>query len=120
MVVDDEAPLLKLMQAFLGKVGYTVEPFVKATEALETFRERGADFQILVADLTMPDISGEVLAIEAARINTSVKVLLCSGYPFDVQAIPADLRDRFATLQKPFLPKMLTQSIEDLLKRPLA
>lgn len=120
MVVDDEAPLLNLMQAFLKKVGYTVEPFSRATDALETFKSRSAEFQILVADLTMPDMSGEKLGIEAARLSPSIKVLLCSGYPFDVQAIPPELRDRFSTLQKPFLPKMLTQSIEELLNRPQA
>jgi DNA-binding NtrC family response regulator len=102
------------MQAFLSKVGYTVEPFSNASNALATLRTRSDEFQVLVADLTMPDMSGDQLGLQAARLNGTLRVLLCSGYPFDVHNIPEDVRSRFATLQKPFLPKMLTEAIDRL------
>jgi DNA-binding NtrC family response regulator len=117
MVVDDEAPLLNLVKVFLTREGYAVEPFANPTQALNTLQSRAGEFQVLVADLSMPDLSGDQLGIEAAKLNSTLKVLLCSGYPYDVENIPEELRARFASLQKPFMPKEITAAISTLLAR---
>jgi DNA-binding NtrC family response regulator len=117
LVVDDEPQLLRLMQAFLERLGYRVEGFGNAADALRRFESSPAGFDVLIADLTLPDMPGQELAISMFRANPSLRVLICSGYPFELGTLPDDMRPKAAVLQKPFVPKMLAKSIEDLLNR---
>jgi DNA-binding NtrC family response regulator len=117
IVVDDEAPILRLMQAFLERLGYKVEGFGTASEALARFQSEPDRFHLAVVDLTLPDMAGKELAVNMAELNPSLRVLLCSGYPFEIASLPADLQPRFSMLLKPFVPNMLTASVQELLKR---
>jgi DNA-binding NtrC family response regulator len=117
LVVDDEAPLLKLMQSYLARLGYEVTGAANATEALESFRADPGKYSLVVADLTLPDMKGDQMALEMAAENTALKVLLCSGYIIDVDSLPESVRTRFSVLQKPFLPAMLAKEVEALLQR---
>jgi DNA-binding NtrC family response regulator len=119
LLVDDEAPLLNLMETYLSRLGYTVEKRERATDALKLVREDPAKFHLVIADLTMPEMSGDKLSLEMAALNPTLRVLLCSGYPFELATLPAHVQPRFAVLQKPFLPKMLASAVEELLSRKL-
>jgi DNA-binding NtrC family response regulator len=65
----------------------------------------------------MPEMSGEQMALKMVELNPSIRVLLCSGYPFDLRSLPEAVRGQFSVLQKPFVPKMLTSAVDELLKR---
>jgi DNA-binding NtrC family response regulator len=118
-LVDDEAPLLKLMQTFLARIGYQVESNTSPAAALTSFEAEPESFKLVVADLTMPEMSGEEMALRMVSLNPNLRVLLCSGYPFDVRSLPEKVRSQFGVLQKPFVPKMLTGAVEELLSRKL-
>jgi DNA-binding NtrC family response regulator len=117
LLVDDEAALTKLMQTYLGKLGYPVESALDAAGAFEIFRRDPSRFQLLVADLTLPDLPGQEMALRMVEEHPDLRVLLCSGYPLEVDSLPEPQQKRFATLQKPFLPNMLAKAIEDLMQR---
>jgi DNA-binding NtrC family response regulator len=117
LLLDDEATLLRLMETYLTKLGYAVDSCMTGKDALRKFDEAADEFGVLVADLTLPDISGETVAAQMAERNPRLRVLLCSGYPFQLESLPAEIRGRFAVLQKPFLPNMLAGSIEKLLAK---
>ncbi|HYI94471.1 MAG TPA: response regulator, partial [Bryobacteraceae bacterium] len=84
LLVDDEAALTKLMQTYLGKLGYNVESALQATEALAIFGGDPQRFELLVADLTLPDLPGQEMAVRMLAQNPNLRILLCSGYPFCV------------------------------------
>ena len=105
------------MQGFLQRLGYTVEGFLNGTDALRCFESQPDRFKIVVTDLTLPDIPGHDLGLSMLKINPSVGILLCSGYPFEVGSLPVNVRTRVAHLQKPFLPKMLEKHVLDLLAK---
>ena len=117
LLVDDESALVNLMQMVLTKLGYSAETAESASAALDAVKSAPARFKVAVVDLTLPDRSGEDLALEIANLNPDVRILLCSGYPFEVASLPQPVQPRFAFLQKPFLPKMLVAAIDELLKR---
>ena len=119
LLVDDEAALLKLMETFLGRMGYQVTSHASATAALARFEADPDNFQLVVADLTMPEMAGDQMALNMVRLNPKIRVLLCSGYPFDVRTLPENVRGHLSVLQKPFVPKMLTGAVEELLNRPI-
>jgi DNA-binding NtrC family response regulator len=115
LLVDDEPALLRLMQTYLNRLGYDVEACSDAKSALEVFESKS--FDLVVADVTLPDRSGQDMAIEMANEDPKLRVLVCSGYPVQMTSIPAGTRERFASLQKPFLPNMLASTIEGLLRK---
>jgi DNA-binding NtrC family response regulator len=117
LLVDDEAQLLKLMETFLGRIGYQVVSHTSAATALTRFEADPEKFGLVVADLTMPEMSGEQMALKMIALNPNLRVLLCSGYPFDLRSLPEEVRGQFSVLQKPFVPKMLTSAVDELLRR---
>ncbi len=80
LLVDDEAPLTKLMKTYLAKIGYTVETALRANEAMALFDQNPDIYDLLVADLTLPDQPGKRYGAEIDGMP--MRNLLCSGYPF--------------------------------------
>ena len=115
LVIDDEAPLLRLMQTYLVRLGYDVEISADADEARQMIG-RSADLQLAIADLSLLEGHDQIAAI----LNSAprLRVLVCSGVPFEVDSLPEALQARCSFLQKPFLPKMLVDAVESLLSRP--
>lgn len=117
LLIDDEAALLRLMQTYLARIGYDVETCAQADEALSIVSNAGESLQLAIVDLSLMDGPESLAAL--ARANRAVRLLICSGHPFEVAALPADVRHRFDFLQKPFLPNMLAGAVEQLLERKL-
>jgi CheY-like chemotaxis protein len=113
--VDDEPALLRLFQHYLTRLGYAVETCSSGREALEFFSADPTKYAVVLADQTMPDMTGHELLEELLRLNPEICIVLCSGYPFDPFGLPAGVQRRVRFLQKPFLPKMLLEAIEELL-----
>ncbi len=79
LFVDDEETLVDLGHRMLEQHGYTVVARTSAVEALEVFRGDPERFGLVIADLTMPDISGEELARQILRIRPGIPIILCTG-----------------------------------------
>ena len=84
MVVDDEQALLELTTQTLREWGYEPVGFGSARAALEAFRARPYDFDVLLTDFRMPGMSGDMLIREARSVRPSLPVILISGYVGDV------------------------------------
>jgi DNA-binding NtrC family response regulator len=111
LIVDDEATLLNLLRRFLERTGYEVETFTDPAEALASFASGPERFAMLITDLTLPGMDGEELIERMRQVNPNLPALICSGLPHE----PRVSATRF--LQKPFLPKMLMEEIEKVLKQ---
>jgi DNA-binding NtrC family response regulator len=117
LLVDDEPALVKLMQTYLSRMGYTVDTSGDADGAFAAFEQTSQHYDLLVADVTLPGMSGQDMALQLLASKPALKVLLCSGYPIAVDALPDGVQSRVAALEKPFLPNMLAKAIEELLQR---
>ena len=119
LLLDDEAAITRLMQTYLVRLGYHVDISLDGTSALQLAKSASEPYQLLVADLTLPDVPGQEVALRMVTENPSLRVLLCSGYPFAVDSLPQTFQPRFASLLKPFLPNMLAEAIDELLNRTI-
>jgi PAS domain S-box-containing protein len=88
MYVDDEEALVFLMDRALTKMGFRVSGFSEPTAALNAFRARPDDFDVVVTDVSMPGMSGPDLAAEIRGIRPEMPIVMTSGYirPEDVQS----------------------------------
>jgi len=115
LVVDDEQSLLVVMEQYLRRLGHSVVACRSGLEAWELFEKAPTSFTLVLADITLPEMSGAELLARMLRLNPRACILVCSGYPFDMATLPAVYQRQTGFLQKPFTPRMLAASIETLL-----
>ncbi len=80
LFVDDELPIAKMGNQILEGLGYRVNVRTSSVEALELFRSKPDDFDLVITDMTMPNMTGDELAIELMKIRSDIPVILCTGY----------------------------------------
>ncbi len=80
LFVDDEESLVFLMTKMLQRLGYEVTGCTSPEEALELFRSAPRNFDVVVSDLSMPQMSGVDLARELLQIRPGMPILIASGY----------------------------------------
>ena len=117
LLVEDEQPLLQLIQKYLQRLGFEVEIYAKSLEALRSFEAAPDRYQMVIADLGMPDMPGDTLLTRMLEIRPDLRILVCSGSPFFIENLPSTLQQQVAFLQKPFIPKMLAEAVERLLEQ---
>jgi PAS domain S-box-containing protein len=80
LFVDDEAPIAKMGQKILEDLGYSVTTMINSADALEHFRSIPESFDLVITDMTMPNLTGDALAAELMTIRPDIPVILCTGY----------------------------------------
>ena len=115
LVVDDEQSLLVVMEQYLRRLGHSVVACRSGLEAWEVFEQDPTSFTLVLADITLPEMSGAELLARMLRLNPRACILVCSGYPFDMSTLPAVYQRQIGFLQKPFTPRMLADCIARLL-----
>ena len=115
LLVEDEPPLLQLIDKYLQRLGFDVRTHLKSLEALRDFEAAPQRYDLVIADLGMPDMSGDTLLTRMLEIRPDLRILVCSGSPFFIEKLQPSLQRQVAFLQKPFVPKMLGDAVEKLL-----
>jgi len=80
LLVDDEEAILQMEQKMLESLGYKVTANSKSLEALAEFSKDPYAFDLLITDMTMPDITGAELAKKAMALRPDLPVILCTGF----------------------------------------
>jgi DNA-binding response OmpR family regulator len=116
LLVEDEPPLLQLIQKYLQRLGFEVDTYLKSFDALREFQAAPDRYGMVIADLGLPDMPGDTLLMRMLEIRPDLRILVCSGSPFFIENLPRTLQQQVAFLQKPFMPKMLAEAVQNLLK----
>jgi len=80
LLVDDEADVVSALRRLLMRLGYRVAAYTDPRSALEAFSREPGRFDLVMTDLVMPEMNGEVLAHEIKQINPTCPIILCTGY----------------------------------------
>ncbi|OGS36775.1 MAG: hypothetical protein A2506_01655 [Elusimicrobia bacterium RIFOXYD12_FULL_66_9] len=115
LVVEDEAPLLRLTARLLKTAGYSVLQAADAESALALFSERGADIRLLLADVVLPKKNGRWLAEKLRGLKPGLKVLYMSGYADEVVSSGGVLHVGSHFLPKPFTAEVLLFAVRSAL-----
>jgi PAS domain S-box-containing protein len=86
LFVDDEKSLVKMAKRMLEMQGYQVESKTNPVEALELFRSKPDGFDLVITDMTMPNMTGDRLAKEILSIRPDMPIILCSGFSEKIDA----------------------------------
>ena len=115
LFVDDEAMLADLTGRMLQSLGYRVTTRTSSVEALELFRSRHGDFDLVITDMTMPNMTGAALAREMLAIRPDLPVILCTGYSEFMTAEHARELGIRGYIMKPMNRRDLAKAVRDAL-----
>jgi PAS domain S-box-containing protein len=110
LVVEDETGILTMTRQMLEDFGYRVLVAASPDEALRIAAETGDKIHLLITDLVMPGMNGQVLGRRLAAISPETGCLYMSGYPANLIAHNELLDSRIHFIAKPF-------SVEGLLRK---
>jgi two-component system cell cycle sensor histidine kinase/response regulator CckA len=110
LVVDDQDVVRDVIKLSLESAGYRVLEAATPTEALALAREAGAEVDLLVTDVVMPEMDAFELANRITRELPAVRVLYTSGY--------TDAAAEGPFIQKPFTPAQLIEKVGTVLATP--
>lgn len=115
LFVDDEPALVNMAQKMLSRLGYTVVTRSSSLEALELFQEEPYKYDLVITDMTMPVMTGDILAQKIMEIRNDIPVILCSGYSEHITEVKAKKIGIREFVMKPFGKKGLAETIRKVL-----
>ena len=118
LVVDDEKALREVSEQMLGASGYRILLADCGEKAIEMYRERGADIDLVILDISMPGMGGHRCMECLLDMDPEVKIIMASGYSKDISARQAVEKGALSYLAKPFSMKELLEVIRRVLKSP--
>jgi DNA-binding NtrC family response regulator len=80
MLVDDEEPIVHMEQMILERLGYQVTVRLSSLDALGAFKANSGNFDLVISDRGMPNMTGEQLAGELMSIRPGIPIILCTGF----------------------------------------
>jgi PAS domain S-box-containing protein len=117
LFVDDEKMLVEVGEQILRRLGYDVVSRTSPLEALELFKARPKDFDLVISDQTMPGLTGDALASELMKLNPEIPVILCTGYSQLIDQRRAKEKGIRALVMKPILISEMAGAIRSVLKK---
>ena len=114
LLVEDEGFVRKVTAEVLESAGYKLVIARTGAEALDTYRQLSEPVNLLLADIVMPGMSGQDLAVEFERLCPRARVLLMSGYAGQLASCQVSRCAR-PYLAKPFSVRTLLRSVREIL-----
>jgi PAS domain S-box-containing protein len=115
LFVDDEPAIIEMARQLINSLGYKASCRNGSLEALELFREKPYDFDLIITDMTMPGMNGDRFAAELMKVRADIPVILCTGYSKTMTEKTALSLGIKAFLMKPIEYSSLAQTIRKVL-----
>jgi len=115
LFVDDEPMITGLGRRVLERRGYEVETRASGVDALEYFRRDPHRFDLVVTDMTMPGLRGDMLAKEIMSIRPEMPVILSTGYSSQISEEKAEELGVRAFVMKPLTARELLSTVRRVL-----
>ncbi len=123
LIVEDQPSNMQVFCLLFSSRGYKVLEAATGQEAMEACGRFDGPIDLMLCDVTLPDVSGTKLALELVKSHPEASILFVSGIPrdgwsnvelHDFRQLPPGSAD---SLEKPFRPAALEAKVEDLLTR---
>ncbi len=115
LFVDDEAPLIKMGKQLLESLGYEVTTNTSSIEALNLFKTNPEAFDLVISDMTMPNMTGDELAQKLMGVRPDIPVIICTGFSENITEKKAKTIGIRGLVSKPTLKRDLAEIIRKVL-----
>jgi two-component system, cell cycle sensor histidine kinase and response regulator CckA len=118
LVVDDEEILRTVARAALEQAGYAVLEARDGANAMEVYQRERARIAAVVTDMKMPGRSGLELLADLRKLDSNVRVVLCSGSLVKGSRVDIAQIGAKAFLPKPYSALDLARTVHQILDSP--
>jgi two-component system, cell cycle sensor histidine kinase and response regulator CckA len=116
LLVEDDPPILSLINKMLKRAGFEVSSFGNAVEALWKIQQTDVVPDLIITDVLMPGMNGREFIDNVHVLNPKIKALFISGYTDDVMEQHGVFRKDNYFLEKPFTADELIRKINQILE----
>lgn len=116
LLVDDEIAILDAAKQILERLGYKVTARTSSIEALEAFRHHPNEFDLIITDQTMPNLTGMKLAEEILSLRPEIPIILCTGFSETITMEKLKSIGIKKMLMKPVAVRDYAENIRNVLK----
>src|SRR5512143_1760132 len=116
LVVDDEVILCQSVDKILRRKGYKVDAVTSVADALRAL-DSGNRYNLIIADLMMPQAGGLELLSAVQSSWPELPVLIITGFSSISSAVESTKLGAAGYLPKPFTPDELEKAVEDVFFR---
>ena len=117
LFVDDEPALVNMSKQMLDLLGYHAVSRTSSLDALKLFQHDPYRFDLVITDMTMPNMTGEKLAGKILEIRPDIPVILCTGYSENISEEAAKQMGISAFVMKPLVMRDLANTIREVLDK---
>ncbi|MBF0242821.1 MAG: PAS domain S-box protein [Desulfamplus sp.] len=115
LLVDDEATIIIPQTKILERLGYKVTSFTSSAEALKAFEKEPEAFDLVITDLSMPNISGTQLSEAILKISPKMPIIMCTGFSYNLTSEKIKEMGISALLTKPIIRAEISRAIREVL-----
>ena len=115
--MDDEIEIGILVKKMLEKFGYKARVFQNGIDALKTFKKAPEKFDLLVSDLTMPQLTGLDLADQFHKIKPGFPILIITGFGDNIDVSTQDRYGINKVIGKPIVINELSSAVRSILDK---
>ncbi len=115
LLVDDDVSIAKLEKQILERLGYKVTMRLSSIDALEAFKAKPDTFDLVISDMTMPNLTGDQLAKELRMIKPDIPVIICTGFSERMNKENAAAAGIDGFLMKPIVISELAKMVRKVL-----
>ena len=115
LFIDDEPSIAGWGQQILSRLGYDVVSYSRSVDALNTFRRTPNRFDLVVTDVVMPQMTGDLLASQILSIRPDIPIIMFTGYSEKTMGGNGIQENVKAFLSKPLAATDLARAIRRVL-----
>ena len=115
LFVDDEESMVYVGRYRLERLGYQVEAQTSPVQALKLFQANPDQFDLLITDMAMPRMTGDMLVKEILKIRPDMPTILCTGFSEKIDEERSKELGISAYIVKPFDRRDLAKLVRKVL-----
>jgi CheY-like chemotaxis protein len=116
LLVDDDQAIVYIVKQMLENLGYNVTAKYSSMDALAHFSSQRNRFDLVITDMTMPKMTGDILAQRISQMRPDIPIILFTGYGDMIAQEKAKALGIRAFLMKPLQTRDLARTIREILK----
>ena len=114
LFIDDETAITEMADQMLKKGGHKVTTFNDGNKAADYFSSHPHEFDLVITDLVMPQLSGTELSQKISSINPNIPIILTTGFSEKITTSSCKKWGISLVMNKPFVINDLLTAIESL------
>ena len=115
LLVDDEEAIVDLEKLMLERLGYHITERTSSSDALKVFKANPSAFDLVISDMSMPNMTGDQLFRELITIRPDIPVILCTGFSARIDQEKAETIGVKGFLMKPVVRSEMVKMVRKVL-----